>query len=43
VFENRVLKRIFGSKRYEVAGRGEYYVMRSLMTCRPTTHQTLFE
>ena len=24
VFENRVLRRIFGSRRDEVAGRGEY-------------------
>jgi hypothetical protein len=43
VFENRVLKRIIGSKRYEVAERGEYYIMRNLMTCRPNPHQILFE
>jgi hypothetical protein len=29
VFENRVLRRIFGSKREEVMGNGENYIMRS--------------
>jgi hypothetical protein len=29
VFENRVLRRIFGPKRDEVAGNGENYIMRS--------------
>ena len=31
VFENRVLRRVFGSKRDEVTGSGENYIMRSLM------------
>jgi hypothetical protein len=31
VFENRVLKGIFGPKRVEV--KGEYYIMRSFITC----------
>jgi len=31
VFENRVLRRIFGPKRDE--GSGENYIMRSLMIC----------
>ena len=30
MFENRVLRRIFGPKRDEVMGNGENYVMRSL-------------
>jgi hypothetical protein len=29
VFENRVLRRIFGSKRDEVRGNGANYIMRS--------------
>jgi hypothetical protein len=29
VFENRVLRRIFGSKRDKVTGNGENYIMRS--------------
>jgi hypothetical protein len=29
VFENRVLRRIFGPKRDELKGNGENYVMRS--------------
>jgi hypothetical protein len=29
VFENRVLRRIFGAKRDEVTGNGENYIMRS--------------
>jgi hypothetical protein len=29
VFENRVLRRIFGPKRDEVTGNGENYIMRS--------------
>ena len=33
VFENRVLRRIFGPKRGEVTGNGENYIMRSLMIC----------
>jgi hypothetical protein len=38
-FENRVLRRIFGHKRGEVAGNGENYIMRSLMIC---SHPVLF-
>jgi len=30
VFENRVLRRVFGSKRDEVTGNGENYITRSL-------------
>jgi hypothetical protein len=40
VFENRVLRRIFGPKRNGVKGNGENYIDRSLMIC--TTHQILF-
>jgi len=40
VFENGVLKRIFGPKRDEVTGSGENYIMRSLMIC--TAHPILF-
>jgi len=40
VFENRVLRRVFGPKRDEVTGNGENYVMRSLMIC--TLHPILF-
>jgi hypothetical protein len=29
VFENRVLRRVFGPKRGEVQGNGESYIMRS--------------
>jgi len=39
VFENTVLRRIFGHKRDEVTGSGENH-MRSLMICTP--HQILF-
>jgi len=35
VFENRVLRRVFGPKRDEVTGNGEKYIMRSLVTCTP--------
>jgi hypothetical protein len=38
--ENRVLRRIFGSKRDEVTGSGENYIMKSLTNCTP--HQKLF-
>jgi hypothetical protein len=31
VFENKVLKRIFGPKRDEVTGSGEEYITRSFM------------
>jgi len=40
VFENRVLRTIFGPKRDEVTGSGEDYIMMSLMICTP--HQILF-
>ena len=40
VFENRVLRRIFGPKRKEVQGNGENYIMRILMIC--IAHQILF-
>ena len=33
VFENRVLRRVFGPKRDEVTGNGENYIMRSLVIC----------
>jgi hypothetical protein len=39
VFENRVLRRIFGLKRDEVTGEWENYIMRRLMIC--TAHQIL--
>ena len=35
VFENRVLRRVFGTKRGEVTGNGENYIMRSLVICTP--------
>jgi len=35
VFENRVLRRVFGHKRDEVTGNGENYIMRSLVICTP--------
>ena len=35
VFENRVLRRVFGPKRDEVKGNGENYIMRSLVICTP--------
>jgi hypothetical protein len=41
VIENRVLRRKFGSKRNEVTGVGETYIMMSLMICTP--HPTMFE
>jgi len=40
LFENRLLRRIFGLMRGEVKGNGENYIMRSLMICNP--HPTLF-
>jgi hypothetical protein len=40
MFENRVLRRIFGPRRDEVRGSGENYIMRSLMIC---THPILLE
>jgi hypothetical protein len=39
VFENRVLRRIFGPKRDGEQGSGENYIMRNLMICTP--HQIL--
>ena len=35
LFENRVLRRVFGPKRDEVTGNGENYIMRSLVICTP--------
>jgi len=35
VFENRVLRRIFGPKRGEVKWNGETYIMMNLMICTP--------
>ena len=40
VFENRVLRRIFGPKRDGVTEGGENYIMRSLMIC--TAHPIIF-
>jgi len=40
LFENRVLRRIFGPNRVREQGNGEKYVMRSLMSCTP--HPILF-
>jgi hypothetical protein len=40
VFENRAMRRIFGSKREEIRGAGEDCIMRSFMFC--TYHQILF-
>ena len=39
VFENRMLRRIFGPKRDEVTGSGEDYITRSFMVC---TYRKLF-
>jgi hypothetical protein len=39
-FEKRVLRRMFGPKRDEVQGSGEYYIVRSLKICTP--QQILF-
>jgi hypothetical protein len=36
VFENRVLRRIFGLKRDEVMGDGENCIMRSFITYTPS-------
>jgi hypothetical protein len=35
VFEDRVLRRVFGPKRDKVTGNGENYIMRSLVICSP--------
>jgi len=40
MFENRVLRRIFETKRNEITGSGENYTTRSLMICTP--HPILF-
>jgi hypothetical protein len=37
VFENRMLRRVFGPKRDEVTGSGDKYIMRSLVIC--TAHR----
>jgi hypothetical protein len=39
VFENRVLRRIFGPKKHEVTGKRKKYTLRSLMIC--TSHPML--
>ena len=36
LFENRVLRRVFGPKRDELTGNGENYIMGSLMICIPS-------
>jgi len=41
VFENRVLRRVFGPKRDEATGNGENYIMRNLIIC--TAHPILCE
>jgi hypothetical protein len=40
VSDNKVQRRIFGPKRDKVKGRGENYIMRSLIICNH--HQILF-
>jgi hypothetical protein len=35
VFENRVVRRVFGPRRDEVTGEWRNYIMRSLMICTP--------
>ena len=35
MFENRVLRRVFGPKRDEVRGNGENYIMKSLVIGTP--------
>jgi hypothetical protein len=40
LFENVVLRRIFGPKRDEATGEWRHYIMRSLMVCTP--HPILF-
>jgi len=41
VFENRVLRKMFGPRRDEVTGTFGECIMRSFMICTP--HQILFE
>ena len=38
VFENIVLRRIFGPKRYEVTESGENYITKGLMICTLTQY-----
>ena len=38
MFENRVLRRIFGPKRNKVKGSGENYIMRSLLSALLTQY-----
>jgi len=38
LFENRVLRTVFGPKRDEVTGSGENYIMRSLRSVLPTQY-----
>ena len=40
VFENRVLRNMFGPEKDEVTGGGEGYITRNLMICTP--HLILF-
>jgi hypothetical protein len=40
VFENTMLRRIFGPKKDEVTRSGENYIIKSLVICTP--HQILF-
>ena len=40
LYENRMLRRIFGPKRDWVTGEWKKYIIRSLMICTP--HQILF-
>jgi hypothetical protein len=35
VFENRVLRKIFGPEKDEVTGSGEDYITRSFVICTP--------
>jgi hypothetical protein len=39
VFDNNVLRRIFGPQREEVSGNGDNYIVRSFIMC--TLHQIL--
>jgi hypothetical protein len=35
VFENRVVRSIFGPKREDIQGNGENFIMRSFVICTP--------
>jgi len=35
VFENRMLRGVFGTKRDEVTGNGDNYIMKGLVICTP--------